>query len=162
MLVKFNSIVNKADEQFADDMQKLTLILPPPSAVTATIQSLQYNSNYPDSLNFLYYQPLTIYLNALLTSLNVIAPCCMTNLAISVRNKLQNSLEKASKEINDYYKAEKQSMNESEIERYQNLCIAFRDEVLPYVNKCLGQIFPVTVSSNILGLSSTQANRMVS
>ncbi|CAD5118490.1 DgyrCDS7187 [Dimorphilus gyrociliatus] len=161
MLDKFNEIIKKADEQFTMDMQKLTLILPPPSSVTATIQSLQYNPNYPDSLNFLYYQPLTVYLNALLTSLNVIAPCCITNLAMSVRDKLENSLERASKEIYDYYKAEEQSMNELEIERFQKLCLAFRDELIPYINKCFGQIFPLSTTASILGLSTTQANRLM-
>ena len=59
------------------------------------------------------------------------------------------------------HRAEEASFNDQEREKFEEFVRAFCEHLVPHVNCCLGQLYPVAQLSQTFGISAMEITKMV-
>lgn len=162
ILSKFTASVQEATHQFESAMEHFTLIN---KLATTSISGAGGSAAAaadapllpPDSL--LDFQPLALFCNGLLTALNDLRPCSPVALAQNVTGVLQRALCAAAQAVHNFHRQEQQAFGSVERANFQRLASCLCDDLVPYVQRCVHEVFPATVLQAHLGLSAVQLQR---
>lgn len=156
ILANFQSSIHKVTHQFEDDIENYTLINKIPT--TSINQNRNSDTQQNDSLappeTLLDYQPLAIYCNGILTTLNELRHCSPTALANDVTVCIQLSLENISRNILNFYRQEQQAFSSGERENLIKFCACFAYDLVPYMQKCIHVLFAPNVVTSYLGINA--------
>ena len=130
--------------------------------LTATIQASPTPSLSPP-IELLEYYPLSVYLNGILTTFNLIRVCCPLSVTLWLPQELKRSLESSSSIIATYHSIEEPAFTVENRKSFQLYCNAFVSNVFSHMNKCsnvllskslmrtsLGQAFDITCTRDSL------------
>lgn len=151
VLDTFSATTLKVTRQFEVDMENFTLINKIASAVSLDTKPTD-SLLPPDSL--LNFYPLAIYCNGLLTSLNELRHCSPIALAHDITIVLQSSLECVARTLFNFYRQEQQAFGHNEKENFLRFCTCFSGDLVPYLQRCLHELFPPAVLMNHLGINA--------
>ncbi|XP_045479598.1 conserved oligomeric Golgi complex subunit 8 [Harmonia axyridis] len=146
----FQDMVCKATHNFELNIEKFTLInknhpnVPWKTKIEDPLQP-------PDSL--LEFYPLAEYLNNILTAFNKLKLCAPISLIDNITRVLQDSLHSISKFILALYSQEQQAFSSGSKDAFTRLCMAFADDLIPFLQKCLHIIYPPTNTASHLGIN---------
>ena len=87
-------------------------------------------------IELLEYYPLSVYLNGLLTTFNLIRVCCPASVALWMPVKLEKSIENASNTIVAYHNIEEPAFSPENRESFKLFCKAFLNKVFPHIDNC--------------------------
>ncbi|XP_069115887.1 conserved oligomeric Golgi complex subunit 8-like [Argopecten irradians] len=147
-------------QRFEGNMQSYNLL-----QVTSTVGSLSYSTGtqsgqmFPPAILLDYY-PLAAYCNDVLSAFNELRLCSPISLACSIAEVLQESLLQISRITLAYYRAEESTFDPREKDHFCQFCQVYATDLLPYLNKCLQQLFPPATLAQILGVTLTDLNKM--
>lgn len=145
----FSESTSKANSQFESDMKAFKITGQNKISKKAFEESEQNQNSPPESL--LEFYPLAEYCNNILSAMNVLritAPLC---LVMKVLEELSHSLTSVSKSLMSFYNREQHSL--SDIEQFTQYCTMFKDELIPYIQKCICYIFPPSLIAEQMGVS---------
>lgn len=151
VLDTFSSSTLNVTRQFDIDMESFTLINKIASSVSSDTKSSDLLLP-PDSL--LDFYPLAVYCNGLLTGLNELRHCSPISLAHDITTVLQSSLEMVARTLLNFYRQEQQAFGHSERENFVRFCTCFSGDLVPYLQRCLHELFPPSVLMNHLGINA--------
>ncbi|KAF5308273.1 hypothetical protein FQR65_LT06266 [Abscondita terminalis] len=147
VLNNFHRHVQKATVNFEKNMERFTLI-------NKNHPNVPWNHKNndpiqpPDSL--LEFYPLAEYLNQVLMAFNELRLCPPIAIVQDVIKCLENSLIFISKSILILYGQEQQAFTTNARDAFTRLCLAFVDDLIPYLQKCINIIYPPNhISSHI-------------
>lgn len=147
---KFERRIFEATRAFETNMEKFTLINKSHPAVPWKSKNSD-PIHPPDSL--LEFYPLAEYLNQVLTALNELKLCAPISLIKGVFSTFNDSLVVVAKGILVLYGQEQQAFSSNSREAFTRLCTSFADDLVPYVQKCLSVIFPLSSVASHIGVS---------
>ncbi|XP_060067387.1 conserved oligomeric Golgi complex subunit 8-like [Ylistrum balloti] len=147
-------------QRFEANMQSYNLL-----AVTSTVGSLTYSTGTQSGQMFppailLDYHPLAAYCNDVLSAFNELRLCAPISLACDIAEVLQESLLQISRITLAYYRAEESTFDPREKDHFCQFCQVYATDLLPYLNKCLQQLFPPVTLAQILGVTLSDLNKM--
>ncbi|OWF40044.1 Conserved oligomeric Golgi complex subunit 8 [Mizuhopecten yessoensis] len=146
--------------RFEGNMQSYNLL-----AVTSTVGSLSYSTGtqsgqmFPPAILLDFY-PLAAYCNDVLSAFNELRLCAPISLACDIAEVLQDALLQISRITLAYYRAEEATFDPREKDHFCQFCQIYATDLLPYLNKCLQQLFPPATLAQILGVTLTDLNKM--
>ncbi|XP_053283989.1 conserved oligomeric Golgi complex subunit 8 [Pleuronectes platessa] len=157
----FSRAVQEAMDKFQEDMNLYTLIALP-SVLGGTIPpvapSIQPGTLQPP-MSLLDFQPLACFLNNILTAFNDLRLCCPVGLAHDVTRCLEDALQKVTRQILVFHRAEESAFSSREKELFLQFCCSYAEDLLPFLNRCLQLLFPPAQVALILGVPPTQLHR---
>ncbi|XP_034424649.1 conserved oligomeric Golgi complex subunit 8 [Hippoglossus hippoglossus] len=157
----FSRAVQEAMDKFQEDMNMYTLIALP-SVLGGTIPpvapSIQPGTLQPP-MSLLDFQPLACFLNNILTAFNDLRLCCPVGLAQDVTRCLEDALQKVTRQILVFHRAEESAFSSREKELFLQFCCSYAEDLLPFLNRCLQLLFPPAQVALILGVPPTQLHR---
>lgn len=170
ILDKFSVAVQLTQQQFETDMERFTLInklatsslsaLGGANAAAAAGTTDEETAGPllpPDSL--LDFQPLAIFCNGLLGALNDLRPCAPVALAQQVTAVLQAALAGAALAVHNFHRQEQQAFGAVERANFQRLAACVCSDLVPFVQRCVHEVFPAAVMQAQLGLSAVQLQK---
>lgn len=149
----FKISMNKVTDQFERDMENYTFINKLTINTFVTSARTEANSLAPPE-TLLNFQPLAFYCNGVLTILNEIQHCAPVALASDVAIILEKSLIKISNNILKFFRQEQQALGAKERDNFIKFCCAFAYELVPYLQRCIQEIFPVNLLTVQLGINT--------
>jgi hypothetical protein len=163
---QFEMSVLNANTRFADIMQRFNFndlmndttsaMLLMPDGNTSALLGKKNATNPPYGL--LEFQPLAVYLNCLLQSFNDFRLCAPLNLVVKMRKLLENSLAKLADAIGLYLRQNTFDSNEKDlVNKFLKL---FAYELVPYVELCLGVLFPLQQLQKAYGIQQTDIDKI--
>lgn len=152
VLDTFNAATLKVTRQFEVDMENFTLINKIASSVSAADTKSADLLLPPDSL--LDFYPIAIYCNGLLTSLNELRHCSPIALAHDITVVLQTSLESVARTLLNFYRQEQQAFGHTEKANFVRFCTSFSGDLVPYLQRCLHDLFPPAMLMARLGINA--------
>ncbi|XP_069386599.1 conserved oligomeric Golgi complex subunit 8 [Paralichthys olivaceus] len=157
----FSRAAQEAVDKFQEDMNLYTLIALP-SVLGGTIPpvtpSIQPGTLQPP-MSLLDFQPLACFLNNILTAFNDLRLCCPVGLAQDVTSCLEDALQKVTRQILVFHRAEESAFSSREKELFVQFCCSYAEDLLPFLNRCLQLLFPPAQVALILGVPPTQLHR---
>lgn len=147
-LTYFNTSLEKADNQFEAQMRSYKVLnLKNVARPTNTAAS----TGPPESL--LDFYPLAEYCNALLTIFNSLRVTAPLNIVKEVYNGLRKSFNSAIRQLLTFYQREHQTFSDFEKQHFVAFCSCFTDDFMPFIVKCLSQLFPSSLVAEQLGVT---------
>nr|XP_023026370.1 conserved oligomeric Golgi complex subunit 8 isoform X1 [Leptinotarsa decemlineata]XP_023026435.1 conserved oligomeric Golgi complex subunit 8 isoform X2 [Leptinotarsa decemlineata] len=147
---KFTKSVEDASRNFAKNIDKFTLI-------DKNHPNIQWKTNKEDQMqppdSLLEFYPLAEYLNNILTTLNNLRLCAPIAIVNDVVMNLQESLVFISESLLKLYTQEHQAFTTSSKDAFTKLCMAFYDELVPFIQKCIHVIYQPSQIASKLGVS---------
>lgn len=141
-------------KQFEKDLELYTLINKNANEYhSKSVLNKEENIAPPDTL--LDFQPLAVYCNGILTTFNDLRVCTPVATANDITKSLQQSLENVAKTILSFYRQEQQAFIGTERECFIRFCTCFAYDLLPYLQRCLHILFPLTTVTQQLGVSNS-------
>ncbi|XP_043937720.1 conserved oligomeric Golgi complex subunit 8 [Protopterus annectens] len=157
----FAKAVQDSVDKFQEEMNLYTLISAP--AVLSSSVPMTLPSNQPGTLQppmaLLDFAPLACFLNDILVAFNDLRLCCPIALAQDVALCLEAALLKVTKIILAFHRAEETAFSGRERELFVHFCVAFAEDLVPYLNRCLQVLFPPAQIAQILGIPPTQVHK---
>lgn len=158
---KFSAAVQLATRQFETGMERFTLINKLSSALpTAGKRSAAANDGPllpPDSL--LDFQPLAVFCNGLLGALNDLRHCAPVAVAQTVTQVLQQSLVDVANAVLRFHRQEQQAFGVAERDNFQRLIGCLCGDLVPFVQRCIHEVFPDAMLRMQLGLNAVQLQK---
>uniref|UniRef100_A0A8C2S2A3 Conserved oligomeric Golgi complex subunit 8 n=1 Tax=Capra hircus TaxID=9925 RepID=A0A8C2S2A3_CAPHI len=158
----FQKAIQEAVEKFQDEMNSYTLISTPAvlgsSALPAAAPVTQPGTLQPPMV-LLDFPPLACFLNSILVAFNDLRLCCPVALAQEVTRALEDALDKVTKVILAFHRAEEAAFSSGEQELFVQFCTVFLEDLVPYLNRCLQVLFPPAQVAQILGIPPTQLSK---
>lgn len=152
----FGNSMSKVTQQFEMDMENYTLInkmtLNSIGNIGKTSLSDAANLSPPETL--LNFQPLALYCNGVLGALNELKQCSPIAVVNDITICLQKSLERVSVNILNFYRQEQQALGVKERDNFVKFCCSFAFDLVPYLQRCIHDIFPVGVMATHLGINA--------
>lgn len=162
ILKNFTTAILKVTEQFECDMENYTFInkiaMPTYTATSSSSNKSETEPLAPPEI-LLNFQPLALYCNGILTALNDYQHCSPIACANDVTLLLQRSLEKVSMSISNFYRQEQQALGAKERDNFIKFCCAFAYDLIPFIQKCLHDVFPLNVLTTHLGINAMNLQR---
>lgn len=156
ILKNFTSSILKVTEQFESDMESYTFInkmsIPIYSGSSGNTKSDTDPLAPPEIL--LNFQPLALYCNGVLMALNDLQHCSPVACANDITISLQRSLERVSISISSFYRQEQQALGAKERDNFIKFCCAFAYDLIPFIQRCLHDIFSVGALTTHLGINA--------
>lgn len=149
----FNAKISKITEQFELDMDNYTFINKVSINVLNAIGKIDPNSLSPPE-TLLNFQPLALYCNALLSALNDFRNCAPIALVNEITIRLQVSLKSVANNISKFYRQEKQALGVKERDSFVKFCCAFAYDLIPYIQRCIHDVFPINILTNQLSINA--------
>ncbi|KAJ7335900.1 hypothetical protein JRQ81_013841 [Phrynocephalus forsythii] len=160
-LLTFQKATQQAVSGFQEEMNSYTLISAPVllgSTIPAAVSSAQPGTLQPPMV-LLDFPPLACFLNNILSAFNDLLLCCPVALAPNVTATLEEALRQVTKVILAFHQAEVMAFSHREQELFVQFCLAFLEELVPYLNRCLQLLFPTAQVAQILGVPPTQLHK---
>ncbi|OWK15580.1 COG8 [Cervus elaphus hippelaphus] len=136
----FQKAIQEAVEKFQDEMNSYTLISTPAvlgsSTLPAAAPVTQPGTLQPPMV-LLDFPPLACFLNNILVAFNDLRLCCPVALAQDVTRALEDALDKVTKVILAFHRAEEAAFSSGEQELFVQFCTVFLEDLVPYLNRCL-------------------------
>lgn len=110
------------------------------------------NLSPPETL--LNFQPLALYCNGVLTAMNDLKHCSPIAVINEITECIQKSLERVAANILNFYRQEQQALGVKERDNFVKFCCSFAFDLVPYVQRCIHDIFPVNVLTTYLGINA--------
>lgn len=149
----FNSLITKTTEQFEMDMDNYTFI----NKISINVLNAMSKSD-PQTLSppetLLNFQPLALYCNGILNALNEFRNCAPITLVNDITIKLQDSLKIVAKNIAKFYRQEQQALGAKEKDNFVKFCCAFTYDLVPYIQRCIHDVFPINNLTNYLSINA--------
>nr|XP_034974012.1 conserved oligomeric Golgi complex subunit 8 isoform X2 [Zootoca vivipara] len=165
-LVTFKRAMQEAVNKFQEEMNSYTLISVPAalgSSSSSTIPVAVAPSAQPGTLQppmvLLDFPPLACFLNNILVAFNDLRLCCPVALAPDVAATLEDALGQVTKVILVFHRAEAVAFSSREQELFIHFCMAFLEDLVPYLNRCLQLLFPPAQIAQALGVPPTQLHK---
>lgn len=149
----FNAHVSKVTEQFELDMDNYTFINKVSINVINAIGKIDPNSLSPPE-TLLNFQPLALYCNGLLSALNDFRNCAPITLVNEITLRLQISLKTVASNIAKFYRQERQALGVKERDNFIKFCCAFAYDLIPYIQRCIHDIFPLNLLTSHLSINA--------
>lgn len=157
----FANAINKVTRQFELDMENYTLInkltLNSIGNIGKTNPNDSANLSPPETL--LNFQPLALYCNGVLTAFNELKHCSPIAVVNEITECLQKSLEYVASNIVNFYRQEQQALGVKERDNFVKFCCSFAYDLVPYLQRCIHDIFPVNVLTTYLGINAMTLQR---
>nr|XP_054760076.1 conserved oligomeric Golgi complex subunit 8-like [Lytechinus pictus] len=158
----FQSTLKTASEKFEQDMQSYT---PVASQAFLAMSSVSIPGNQSDGANIpppslMEHPPLAAYTNSILTGLNDLRLCAPVAVAHHVSQSLQQSLNTIVNAIVAFHRAEESTFNQREQDQFISFCEAASNQMVPFLNRCLISLFPLSVIAQTIGLSTIELQKM--
>lgn len=147
----FSKALQKADMHFESEMKVYKLLNQAKMPKKSLNESDQNPNNPPESIIDFY--PLAEYCNSVLTAMNVLrmtAPLCLVK---TILENLSQSLAHVVNTLIGFYNKEQQGFSVMEKDKFIVCCNLFIDDLIPYLQKCMNQIFPQASLAEQLGVS---------
>lgn len=161
-LQSFARATHEAVDKFQEEMNLYTLTSAP-AVLGSTLPPAIIPTNQPGTLQppmvLLDFPPLACFLNNFLTAFNDLRLCCPIALTQDVTTYLEGALEKVTKVILAFHRAEEAAFSIREQELFIQFCTVFLEDLVPYLNRCLQVLFPPAQIAQILGVPPTQLHR---
>ncbi|XP_069491629.1 conserved oligomeric Golgi complex subunit 8 isoform X2 [Ambystoma mexicanum] len=158
----FGRATMEAVDKFQEEMNLYTLSSAP-AVLGSTIPPTMVPTNQPGTLQppmvLLDFPPLACFLNNFLTAFNDLRLCCPIALTQDVTAYLEGALDKVTKVIVAFHRAEEAAFSVREQELFVQFCTVFLEDLVPYLNRCLQVLFPPAQIAQILGIAPTQLHR---
>jgi len=136
---------------FSDHLSSLSLErLPSPPTLTGGDDSLQ------PPLALMDYPPLAHLTNVVLGALNEVRLCAPLALAPVITKRLQDMISEATLVLLNYHSTSSPSWTNKNISGWEHLCSAINGLLLPYLQRCLSAIFPLSDLTQTTGLAKDQ------
>lgn len=152
----FATSIQKVTKQFEMDMENYTLInkmtLNSIGNIGKGNQIDLTNLSPPETL--LNFQPLALYCNGVLTAMNDLKHCSPIAVINEITECIQKSLERVAANILNFYRQEQQALGVKERDNFVKFCCSFAFDLVPYVQRCIHDIFPVNVLTTYLGINA--------
>ncbi|XP_028595700.2 conserved oligomeric Golgi complex subunit 8 isoform X1 [Podarcis muralis] len=164
-LVTFKRAMQEAVNKFQEEMNSYTLISVPTALgnSSSTIPVAVAPSAQPGTLQppmvLLDFPPLACFLNNILVAFNDLRLCCPVALAPDVAATLEDALGQVTKVILVFHRAEAVAFSSREQELFIHFCMAFLEDLVPYLNRCLQLLFPPAQIAQTLGVPPTQLHK---
>lgn len=158
ILKNVSTDIVKVTEQFEIDMENYTFINKV-SLNTFGICSRTDISNLSPPEVLLNFHPLASYCNDILTVLNEFQHCAPIALVGDVTRLLEQSLSKVASNITKFYRQEQQALGAKERDNFVKFCCAFAYELVPYIQRCIQDIFPANLLTTYLGINTIALQR---
>ncbi|CAI5782289.1 conserved oligomeric Golgi complex subunit 8 [Podarcis lilfordi] len=164
-LVTFKRAMQEAVNKFQEEMNSYTLISVPAAlgSSSSTIPVAVAPSAQPGTLQppmvLLDFPPLACFLNNILVAFNDLRLCCPVALAPDVAATLEDALGQVTKVILVFHRAEAVAFSSREQELFIHFCMAFLEDLMPYLNRCLQLLFPPAQIAQTLGVPPTQLHK---
>nr|XP_028595700.1 conserved oligomeric Golgi complex subunit 8 [Podarcis muralis] len=164
-LVTFKRAMQEAVNKFQEEMNSYTLISVPTAlgSSSSTIPVAVAPSAQPGTLQppmvLLDFPPLACFLNNILVAFNDLRLCCPVALAPDVAATLEDALGQVTKVILVFHRAEAVAFSSREQELFIHFCMAFLEDLVPYLNRCLQLLFPPAQIAQTLGVPPTQLHK---
>lgn len=149
----FQSSIVKATDQFELDMENYTFINKLTINTFSTTSRTDSNSLAPPE-TLLSFQPLALYCNGVLSALNELQNCAPIALTVDVALIIEASLIKVSQNIIKFYRQEQQALGAKERDNFVKFCCAFAYELVPYLQRCMQEIFKLNLLAMNLSISA--------
>lgn len=149
----FANAIAKVTRQFEMDMENYTLINKVTlNSISNIGKSNQDNFSPPETL--LNFQPLALYCNGMLTAFNDLKQCSPIAIVHEATGCVQKSLECVALNIVSFYNQEQQALDVKERDIFVKFCCSFAFDLVPYLQRCIHDIFPVSVLTMHLGINA--------
>jgi len=147
-----DSIVN-ANSRFDDSLARFNLseALLMDSSLSLNTGSVAKDCLHPP-LCLMEFHPLAVYLNSLLQGLNDFRLCAPLNLAVPVKEEIENSLEKVAKALAHFIKSQQNMMDKNEKELGDKMLHRYVYDLVPHVQLCFMTVFPIKQIQNVLAI----------
>lgn len=149
----FNARISEITEQFELDMDNYTFINKVSINALNAIGKIDPNSLSPPE-TLLNFQPLALYCNGLLSALNDFRNCAPIASVNEITSRLQVSLKSVSNNIAKFYRHEKQALGVKERDNFLKFCCAFAYDLIPYIQRCIHDVFPINILKNHLSINT--------
>lgn len=152
----FDNAINKVTRQFETDMENYTLINKLTLNSIGNIGKTNHNdpSNMSPPETLLNFQPLALYCNGVLTAFNELKHCSPIAVVNDITVCIQQSLECVAGNILSFYGQEQQALDAKERDNFVKFCCSFAYDLVPYLQRCIHDIFPVSTLTTHLGINS--------
>lgn len=158
ILKNISTGIVKVTEQFGIDMENYTFINKL-SLSTFGINSRTDVNNLSPPEVLLNFHPLASYCNGILTVLNEFQHCAPIALVGDVTKLLEKSLVQVAGNIVKFYRQEQQALGAKERDNFVKFCCAFAYELVPYIQRCIQDIFPTNLLTTYLGINAVALQR---
>lgn len=149
----FNARISKVTDQFELDMDNYTFINRISINVLSAIGKADPHSISPPE-TLLNFQPLALYCNGILNALNEFRNCSPITLVNEVTIRIQHSLRIVANNISKFYRQEQQALGAKERDNFVKFCCAFAYDLTPYLQRCIHDIFPITLLTSQLSINA--------
>lgn len=153
VVTNFHARITKVTDQFELDMDNYTFINKISINVLSAIGKSDPNSLSPPE-TLLNFQPLALYCNGILSALNEFRNCAPIALVNEVTVRLEHSLKIVANNISKFYRQEQQALGAKERDNFVKFCCAFAYDLTPYIQRCIHDVFPVTLLTSHLSISA--------
>lgn len=150
--------IAKVTEQFEIDMENYTFINKL-SLNTFGISSRTDPNNQSPPEVLLNFQPLASYCNGILMVLNEFQHCAPIALVGDVTKCIEHSLIRVASNIAKFYRQEQQALGAKERDNFVKFCCGFAYELVPYIQRCIQDIFPANLLTTHLGINTVALQR---
>lgn len=145
--------ISNVTKQFEIDMENYTFINKMSINTFSGIGKSDPQSLSPPE-TLLNFQPLALYCNGILTTLNDFRHCAPAALVNDITDLLQKSLEQVAGNIVKFYRHEQQALGAKERDNFVKFCCAFAYDLLPYIQRCIHDIFPINVLITYMSINT--------
>lgn len=150
--------IAKVTEQLEIDMENYTFINKLSlNAFGVSSRTDPNNLSPPEVL--LNFHPLASYCNGILVVLNEFQHCAPIALVGDVTKCLEHSLVRVAGNIAKFYRQEQQALGAKERDNFVKFCCAFAYELVPYIQRCIQDIFPANLLTMYLGINTVALQR---
>lgn len=109
-------------------------------------------------IQLLEFQPLAVYLNAILLCFNELRLCSPLSLYLEILTEIKSSFKKLAKFIKEYHKKEKLDKNENEL--FSTFVYQLAYVLIPFVEKCFLLLFSIEQLQKVYGIPQSDLNKL--
>ncbi|KAH9499409.1 conserved oligomeric Golgi complex component [Bulinus truncatus] len=156
----FAAALKDANKKFEENMQSYNLLgLSMTGGITLSMTVSQIDHLYPPT-TLLDFYPLAAYCNQALSALNDLRLCAPTSLACKVAEELLKSFSEVNLVILAFHRSEETTFNPKEKYQFEQFCVTYANDLLPYINKCMHLLFLPSHLANEFGWPLSEINKV--
>ncbi|XP_029839680.4 conserved oligomeric Golgi complex subunit 8 [Ixodes scapularis] len=154
-------MVQEATVRFEKMMESFTLVTLPSLGPAAMLMStITTEEGVEPPLSLLEFEPLSQYCNGVLSAFNEVRLCSCLAIARQLSSSVETSLRTIVGVICRFQLAEESGLTEKEVETFSRFCAAFAHDLVPFLDRCLGVLFPRAEIAKMLGVTMAQVAKM--
>eukprot|EP01127_Copromyxa_protea_P022763 TRINITY_DN8335_c0_g1_i1.p1 TRINITY_DN8335_c0_g1~~TRINITY_DN8335_c0_g1_i1.p1 ORF type:complete len:526 (+),score=75.96 TRINITY_DN8335_c0_g1_i1:18-1595(+) len=150
----FCSSLDNADKGFVQNLRKFHDLSAHAGLSAYTPQADEGKDALSAPIILLDYPPIALLTNAVLSTFNDLRTCWLYSIQDSATKHFQKFLKQAILRLFEYKEQHISGKKPEDKELFSKMCIAFSEEVIPYLVKCFNRIF--STSKNLLNVAELQ------